>query len=80
MADQKRSDFVEVRAGGGRLLFLFDPARDLIVIRHRGSKGERAGYQDEVIDLRLYRAGNGGNDNGHGGLSSATGAVGRVHE
>lgn len=86
MADQKRSSgFIEVRSsGGGRLLFLFDPARDLIVIRHKGSKGERPQFQDEVVDLRRYRAEGGGNDNGHenghGELRAAAGAVGRVHE
>lgn len=56
MANNGRSGFVEVRStGGGRLLFLFDPARDLIVIRHRGNKGERERFQDEVVDLRQYR-------------------------
>lgn len=79
MADQKRSGFIEVRAGGGRLLFLFDPARDLIVIRHRGSKGERAGYQDEVVDLRRYRA-EGGGINGHGEFFPTPGTTGGIHK
>lgn len=39
--------FVEVRDGEGRLLFLFDPARDLVQVRQKG--------RTSLIDLRMYR-------------------------
>lgn len=41
--------FVEVRDGRGRLLFLFDAARDLVQIKPKGEPVV-------LIDLRVYRA------------------------
>lgn len=39
--------FVEVRDGDGRLLFLFDPERDLVEVRVKG--------RTSLVDLRKYR-------------------------
>jgi len=39
--------FIEVREPQGKLLFRFDPLRDLIEIQRRGAK--------VLIDLRQYR-------------------------
>lgn len=40
--------FIEIRRNG-RLLFRYDPNRDLVEIKPKGS-------QSEVVDLRQYRA------------------------
>jgi hypothetical protein len=44
----RRPGFVEVLDGEGRLLFLFDPQRDLIEIKPKGREAV-------LIDLRMYR-------------------------
>ena len=41
--------YVEVRGDGNKLLFRFDPSRDLIEIKPPGGR-------KEVVDLRPYRA------------------------
>jgi len=41
-------DFVEIRSPGGRLLFRFDPSRDLIEIK-------RTGDELLLVDLRPFR-------------------------
>lgn len=41
--------WVDVRSSEGRLLFRYDPTRDLVAIRERGA--------DHTIDLRAYQEG-----------------------
>lgn len=42
--------FVEVRDGNGRLLFMFDPTRDLVQVKRKGEPAV-------LVDLRVYRVG-----------------------
>ncbi len=48
VSQQLTVDFIEIRDANGRLLFLFDPVRDLIEVKHKG-----AGVV--LVDLRPLR-------------------------
>lgn len=48
MSEAKRCYYLDVRGGDGRLLFRFDPVRDLIEIKPHGGRVQ-------VVDLQSVR-------------------------